>query len=75
MNARLENIKSCNILHAYPPPLRPPDAFAEPLVSLPSAAQDTLLVLRSIANQNITPLVTELKAKENAKKNMVNTMC
>ena len=57
MNARLENIKSCNILLAHPPPLRPPDAFAEPLVSLPSTAQDTLLVLRSVANQNITPLV------------------
>ena len=53
----MENTKSCNILLAHPPPLRPPDAFAEPLVSLPSAAQDTLLVLRSIANQNITPLV------------------
>ena len=53
----MENIKSCNILLAHPPPLRPPDAFAERLVNLPSAAQDTLPVLRSIANQNITPLV------------------
>ena len=73
MNARLENIKSCNILLAHPPPLRPPDAFAEPLVSLPSTAQDTLLVLRSVANQNITPLVN-WRQKKNAKKNMVNTM-